>query len=149
MKCLAISSFVNVDILTDGFFTNNLKALGPEEFKSAILSFRIAISQGEKFYGALGEHHYYEDGVNNAYYDRFSILDTIEESSLALRHINHEQRLEAGVDFGDMCSMVVAQPRGSYLYCLKEFYTLAPENELELGRKFRNFFKHHKEYYCV
>lgn len=140
----AISSFVNVDILTDGFFTNNLKALGPEEFKSAILSFRIAISQGEKFYGALGEHHYYEDGVNNAYYDRFSILDTIEESSLALRHINHEQRLEAGVDFGDMCSMVVAQPRGSYLYCLKEFYTLAPENELELGRKFRNFFKHHK-----
>ena len=63
---------------------------------------------------------------------------------MALRHINHEQRLEAGVDFGDMCSMVVAQTRGSYLYCLKEFYTLAPENELELGKKFRNFFKHHK-----
>lgn len=140
----AVSSFVNVDILTDGFFVNNLKALGPEEFKSAILSFRIAISQGEKFYGSLGEHHYYEDGVNNSYYDKFSILDTIEESSLALKNIDHNLKLEAGVDFGDMCSMVTGQHRGNYLYALKEFYTLAPENEIELGRKFRAFYKHHK-----
>lgn len=140
----AVSSFVNVDILTDGFFTANLKALGPEEFKSAILSFRIAISQGEKFYGSLGEHHFYEDGVNNSYYYKFSILDTIEESSLALRNIDHNLKLEAGVDFGDMCSMITGQHRGNYLYGLKEFYTLAPENEMDLARKFRAFYKNHK-----
>lgn len=139
----AASSFVNVDILTDGYFSANLKALGPEEFKSAILSFKIAISKGEKFYGALGEHHFYDDGVNNSYYDKFSILDTIEESSLALRHIDHKAKLECGVDFGDMSSMITGQQRGNYLYGLKEFYTLAPENEVELGRKFRDFYKHH------
>ena len=47
-------------------------------------------------------------------------------------------------DFGDMCSIVSAQPRGNYLYCLKEFHTLAPENEIQLGKKFREFYKHHK-----
>jgi hypothetical protein len=139
-----VSSFVNVDILTDGFFADSLKALGIEEFKSAILSFKVNITKGEKFYGSLGEHHFYDDGVLAKYYDKFSITDEIEESSLALRYIDHNAKLECGVDFGDMCSVVTAQPRGNYLYCLKEFYTLAPENEIQLGRNFTEFYKYHK-----
>lgn len=139
-----VSSFVNVDILTEGYFADSLKALGIEEFKSAILSLKINLKKGEKFYGNLGEHHFYDDGVITDYYDRFSLTDDIEESSLALRYIDHNAKLECGVDFGDMCSIVTAQPRGNYLYCLKEFYTLAPENEIQLGQKFREFFKHHK-----
>ena len=139
-----VSSFVNVDILTDGYFADSLKALGIEEFKSAILSFKVNITKGEKFYGSLGEHHFYDDGVLAKYYDKFSITDEIEESSLALRYIDHNAKLECGVDFGDMCSLVTAQPRGNYLYCLKEFYTLAPENEIQLAKKLRDFYKHHK-----
>lgn len=139
-----VSSFVNVDILTEGYFADSLKALGVEEFKSAILSLKINLKKGEKFYGNLGEHHFYDDGVLSSYYDKFSLTDQIEESSLALRYIDHNAKLECGVDFGDMCSVVVAQQRGNYLYCLKEFYTLAPENEVQLGRKFREFFKNHK-----
>lgn len=139
-----VSSFVNADILTEGYFTDSLKALGIEEFKSAILSFKVNLKKGEKFYGNLGEHHFYDDGVLNSYFDKFAITDEIEESSLALRYIKHDEKLECGVDFGDMCSMVIAQPRGNYLYCLKEFYTLAPENEIQLGKKFRSFFKNHK-----
>lgn len=139
-----VSSFVNVDILTQGFFKDSLKALGIEEFKSAICSFKINLTKGEKFYGNLGEHHFYDDGVNNMYYDKFSITDTIEESSLALRYIDHDAKLEAGVDFGDMCSFISGQPRGHYLYMLKEFYTLAPENEVQLAKKFRDFYKYHK-----
>jgi hypothetical protein len=68
----------------------------------------------------------------------------IEESSLALRYIDHNAKLEAGVDFSAMCSVVTAQPRGNYLYCLKEFHTLAPENEIQLGRKLMDFYKYHK-----
>lgn len=139
-----VSSLVNVDILTDGYFVDSLKALGVEEFKSAILSFKVNIKKGEKFYGSLGEHHFYDDGVLNSYYDKYAITDDIEESSLALRYIDHNAKIEAGVDFGDMCSVVTAQPRGNYLYCLKEFYTLAPENEIELARKLRAFYKNHK-----
>lgn len=139
-----VSSFVNVDILTEGYFADSLKALGIEEFKSAILSLKVNIKKGEKFYGSLGEHHFYDDGVIQSYYENFSLTEEIEESSLALKYIDHNAKLEGGMDFGDMCSLVTAQPRGNFLYCLKEFYTLAPENEIEMGRKFREFFKHHK-----
>ncbi|MFA9191131.1 hypothetical protein AAGV28_07080 [Flavobacterium sp. FZUC8N2.13] len=139
-----VSSMVNADILQEGFFKDTFKALGPEEFKTAILGFKADIKKGEKFYGTLGEHHYYDDGVITEYYHKYSLMEEIEESSLALRHIDHNAKLEGGMDFGDMCSLVAAQPRGNYLYCLKEFYTLAPENEIQMGLKFCEFFKHHK-----
>ena len=139
-----VSSLANVDILTEGYFADSLKALGIEEFKSAILSLKVNLKKGEKFYGNLGEHHFYDDGVISSYYDKFLLTDEIVESSLALRYIDHDAKLECGVDFGDMCSVVTAQPRGNYLYCLKEFYTLAPENEIQLGQKFTEYYKHHK-----
>ena len=139
-----VSSFVNVDILTEGYFADSLKALGVEEFKSAILSLKINLKKGEKFYGNLGEHHFYDDGVISSYYDKYSLTDEIQESSLALRYIDRDAKLECGVDFGDMSSMVVAQPRGNYLYCLKEFYTLAPENEIQMGKKFTDFFMYQR-----
>lgn len=139
-----VSSFVNADVLTEGYFADALKSLEIEEFKSAILSLKVNLKKGEKFYGNLGEHHFYDDGVISSYYDKFLLTDDIVESSLALRYIDHESRLECGVDFGDMCSIVSAQPRGNYLYCLKEFHTLAPENEIQLGQKFTEFYKHHK-----
>ncbi|SFU49008.1 hypothetical protein SAMN05216480_10535 [Pustulibacterium marinum] len=139
-----VSSLVNVDILSEGFFEDSLKALGIEEFKSAILSLKVDVKKGEKFYPYLGEHHYYDDGINSSYYDKFKLTDEIEESSLALKYIDHNAELDAGVDFGDICSMVTAQERGSYLYCLKEFFTLAPESSKELAAKFVSFYKHHK-----
>jgi hypothetical protein len=139
-----VSSMVNADVLQEGFFKDTFNALGIEEFKSAILGFKSEIKKGEKFYGNLGEHHFYDDGVITSYYEKFELTETIEESSLALRYIDHNAKLEGGMDFGDMCSLVTAQPRGNHLYCLKEFYTLAPENEVQMGIKFREFFKHHK-----
>lgn len=139
-----VSSFANVDILTEGYFADSLKALGIEEFKSAILSLKVNLKKGEKFYGSLGEHHFYDDGVITSFYDQFSLTDAVEESSLALRYVDHNAKLEGGMDFGDMCSLIIGQSRGNYLYCQKEFYTLAPENEIHMGRKFCEFFKHHK-----
>lgn len=141
-----ISTFVNADLLTEGFFETTYKALGIEEFKSAILSFRIEIKKGEKFYTHLGEHHFYTDGIIRGYYDDVPLTEVgdINESSLALKNIDHNLKLEAGMDFGDMMSLVIAQERGNFLYVLKEFYTLPPENSKELALKFLDFFKHHK-----
>lgn len=139
-----VSSLVNVDILQDGFFYDNLAALGLEEFKSAILSFKVNIKKGEKFYGHLGEHHFYDDGTNASYYDKFAITDEIEESSLALRFIDHNAPLEIGVDFGDMCSLVSAQNRRNFMYVLKDFHTLAPQSSKQLANKFLSFYKFHK-----
>ena len=142
-----VSSLVNLDILTDKYFKANLKALGPEEFKSAILSFKINVSKGEKFYSYLGDQHFYEDGTDLSYFNQFSILgSTIVDGckSLSKKYYDIEAPLECGVDFGDMSSMVTGQYRGNYLYGLKEFYTLHPEDEAILGEKFREFYKEHK-----
>lgn len=141
-----VSSFVNADILTEGYFADSLKALGIEEFKSAVLSFKINIKKGEKFYSNLGPHHFYTDGIISNFFDDIQLIDAedIKETSLSLKYIDHNSPLEAGMDFGDMMSLVVGQERGNYLYLLKEFYTLPPENSKELALKFLDFFSSHK-----
>src|SRR5690606_34178248 len=139
-----VSSYVNVDVLTSGYFTDSLKALGIEEFKSAILSLKAELKKGEKFYINLGPHHYYDDGVIAGYYDDYAIGEEIQETSLSLRYIDHDRELDAGMDFGNMCSMVLGQELGNYYYCLKNMYTLAPDHLKELAVQFLDYFKHHK-----
>ena len=143
----AVSSLVNLDNLTDNYFKSTLKALGPEEFRSAILSFKINVAKGEKFYSYLGDQHFYEDGTNLSYFNQFDILGSkIVDGckSLSSKYYDINSPLECGVDFGDMSSMVSGQYRGNYLYALKEFYTLNPEDEMVLGAKFREFYREHK-----
>ena len=140
-----VSTLAAADIHTPEYFYSQLDSLGPEEFKSAILSLKVDIKQGEKFYSHLGEHHFYDDGINTYFYkDKYSLTDTIQESSLALRYVDHNKKMECGIDFGDMISMVTGQHRGNYIYCLKDFHTLAPESSRELGKQFVNFYKNHK-----
>jgi hypothetical protein len=143
------SSYVNADILTEEYFKNVYTSLGPEEYRSAICSFPVTISKGEKFYVNLGPQHFYDNGDLLEYYDKYSIKDVmngtvIENSSLCLRYVQHDKKLELGIDFGDMCSMVVGQTTREKMFILKEFYTLAPENEKQLAKKFQDYFKHHK-----
>ncbi|OBQ56101.1 hypothetical protein JJL45_05190 [Tamlana sp. s12] len=138
-----VSSLSNVDILTPGYFSDALKALGIEEFKTAVLSFKAQIKKGEKFYMNLGEHHFYDDGVIDKYYEKYAIGEEFKSVSLGLKYVQHNKPLDCGVDFGDMCSMVVGQERGNFYYCLKNFYTLAPESSKELAKKFLDFFEHH------
>lgn len=138
------SSFHNLDVLSDKFFSNVLTSLGPEEFKSAILSFRVSIEKGQQFYYNLEHYHFFEDGVDNSFYDKYNILDTFKSSSEALRYCDKNMPMEAGVDFGRMMSMVTGQQRGRYLYALKEFYTLPPNNEKELAIQFIDFYKNHR-----
>lgn len=142
-----VSTFANADILTEGYFEDALKALGFEEFKSAILSLKIKLKKGEKFYLNLGQHHFYSDGIVTGFFDHIKLTEaeSIEATSLSLKYIDHHAKLEAGLDFGDQMSLVTAQERGKYLYCLKEFYTLPPENSKELAIAFRDFYKHHKK----
>ncbi|MGJ8760384.1 MAG: hypothetical protein ACSHXA_07540 [Polaribacter sp.] len=139
-----VSSLVNVDILTPGYFKDQLEALGPEEFKSAILTLKPTIKKGEKFYGTLGEHHFFDDGIIPGYYDKYKIGDSVQSTSLALKYIEHNKPLDAGVDFGNMCSMVIGQETGNYVYMLKNLFTLAPEHIKELALQYTNFFKDHK-----
>ena len=139
-----VSSFANADILTPGYYSDSLDALGIEEFKSAIVSLRPTLKKGEKFYINLGDHHFYDDGIISSYYDKYKIGDTVVQSSLALKYIDHNRAIDAGVDFGNMCSMVTGQELGNYVYMLKNFYTVPPESTKELAFQLTEFYKHHK-----
>lgn len=139
-----VSSYVNVDVLTSGYFEDSLKALGIEEFKASILSFRAELKKGDKFYMNIGQHHFYEDGTISGFYDNIAIGEDFEPDSLGLKYVQHNKPLDAGVDFGNMCSMVVGQEIGNYYYCLKNLYTLAPDSLKELAIQFLDYFKHHK-----
>lgn len=139
----AASSFVNVDILRLDYFKTALSSLGATEFKTSILSLRPEVEAGQKFYVAFEDKHIYEDGLLESYFQKFNTGDDVEVESSALKHCNPNQPLELGIDFGDMCSMVVAQSNRKELRVLKNFWTLAPESSKELCEKFLNFFKFH------
>jgi len=140
-----VSSFVNADILQPGYFKDSLKSLGIEEFKASIMSLKPSIKKGENFYGNLTPHHFFEDGVKHSYLDKFSIKDNLKPSSSMLKYIDHVGELDAGLDFGNMCSMVIGQERGSYNYVLKNIHVLAPQSSKELAKKFIDFFEPHQK----
>ena len=137
-----VSSFANADILQVGYFKDVLESDGIEAFKSSILSLKPDVKKGEKFYGNFGEHHLYEDGLND-YYDKFGILDEKKESCLSLKYLDKKKALDAGMDFGMMCSLVFGQEQGNYYYLLKNMFTLAPQSSKELAKQFLDFFEDH------
>ena len=139
------SSYVNADILTAEWFSDAM-ASGLPDIKTAILSLRPTLSNGDRFYSNLQESHFYFDGIDEKAYDKFSLKDA--EDCRVLRYLDPDAPLRAGVDFGNMCSMSVAQPGkedGRDVFrVLKFIYTLAPDYLKELGEKFRKYFAPHR-----
>lgn len=139
-----VSSFVNADILTQGYFKKLLETMDFKEFMVSILSIAPTLEKGLMFYPNLTHHNFYGDGFLYKYRDEYKITDEYTESSLDLKYIIHDAPLEGGLDTGNMCSLVIGQPQGKYYRGLKEFFTLPPEFLGDLAAKFRAYFKYHK-----
>lgn len=138
------SSFVNAAILTPEWFDEQLEALGETEFAIAVLSIRAGLDKGAMFYGNLNESHFYSDGYNYDYYDQFGLRDNITQNSRGLKYIRKDEKLEAGVDFGNMMSMVLGQEQWPQYRVLKGMYVVSPEWINNLADNFVEFFKPHK-----
>lgn len=138
------STFANLDVLTLQYFKEVLKAEGMNSFATTIISLKPSIKKGERFYMNLAEFHFFDDGVRKEFYDGYKLTQRVAPTSEALRYCDLNAKLEAGVDFGYMCSMVTGQPRGNYMYLLRNFYTLAPEEAPHLANKFKEFYRNHK-----
>jgi hypothetical protein len=139
-----VSTLANIDILTFDYLVNNLQTLGWEEFKTVILSIRKTLESGARFYGALGDSHFYDDGYNYDFYDQFSLKSNITQTSEGLRYIQHDRLLEAGFDAGNMMSMVFGQEQGREYRVLKNMYVITPEWIRELADQFLLFFAPHR-----
>lgn len=138
------TSFVNVDILTEGYFFEQFQELEFEDYKTTILSMKKMLEKGAMFYGNLAERHFYSDGYNYDYYDRFGLKDNITESSRGLRYVRTNEKLEAGVDFGNMISMVIGQEQWPQYRVLKDLYVLPPQWIDDLAKEFLRFFESQK-----
>jgi hypothetical protein len=137
------SSFVNADILGVDWFSEEFEA-GLEDVAQAILSLKPSLMQGNRFYTRLQANHFYQDGCDAHYSDLFGLRD--EEDCRILAKLDRTKAIDAGVDFGNMLSMIIAQdaPRRRY-NILKEFYTLPPQSIRELADQFITYFKPHEE----
>lgn len=138
---LRASSFVNADILTPEWFSDALTG-GVPDLNTAILSMRASLSSGDRFYASLTEDNFYYDGIDEEEYDGLGLRET--EDCRVLRYLDRDAPLRLGVDFGNMCSMVVGQEGAAggrkALRALKFLYTLPPEYVQDLGEKFVRYF---------
>ena len=137
------SSFVNADILTEMYFDKELST-DFEDIATALLSSYPKVHNSVLFYGKMNSKHFFLDGYNYNYYDKFKLGQKIQESSLGLKYINHNDILIGGADFGNMNSLVVGQNTGKFERLLKNFYTITPLWIDDLAIDFLDFFKYHK-----
>ena len=138
------SSFVNADILTEMYFKKELETSDFKDFMIGILSIEPKLEVGAMFYPKLSEDNFFSDGFIYDNRDLYKTNEDYVESSLDLRYINTNAPIEAGLDTGNMCSLVTGQEQGKNLRVLKEFYTLPPQFLGDLGKQFREYYKYHR-----
>lgn len=135
------SSYVNVDVLGEDWFSDEF-AEGLDGILCNILSIIPKLEASEMFYCNLAMKHFYADGFLN------EVIETHEfgweHDCSVLRYLDKNKPLEAGMDSGNMLSMVFGQKNGRVMRVLKELYTLPPNSVRELADKFLYYFKPHK-----
>lgn len=137
------SSFVNADILGVDWFSEEF-ATGLEDVSQAILSLKPSLMAGNRFYSKLQEKHFYQDGCDSYWSEQFGIRD--EEDCRILSRLDRKRAIDAGMDFGNMISMLIGQDGKKRDYnILKEFHTLPPKSIREIADQFISYFKHHEE----
>ena len=131
------STYVNADILGLEWFQDEISE-GLEGLNCNVLSIIPKLEASVLFYPNLTIGHFYADGY---------LSDVIEKQPLGwqedctvLRYLDRNSYLEAGMDSGNMLSMVTGQRKGSTYYVLKEFYSLPPQTVRDLADAFLSYF---------
>lgn len=137
------SSFINADILGVDYFSEEFEA-GLEDVAQAILSLMPKLMAGNRFYSKLEEKHFYQDGADAHWSEHFGIRDN--EDCRILAKLDRTKAIDAGMDFGNMMCMIIAQDGKKRDYnLLKELYTLPPKSIRELADQFIEYFKPQEE----
>jgi hypothetical protein len=137
------SSYVNVDVLGIEWFDDSSSSeLG--DHNTAVLSMRAGMESGDRFYASLLAKHFYTDGIDPFWAEKFGITDTPD--CRILKYLNLNKALDGGMDFGNMMSLCIAQDDGKKNYrVLKFHYVLTPEWFEDLSKEFRAFYEPHRQ----
>lgn len=131
-----LSSFANIDILTVDYARRLYSgALELHEFLKSVVGMRPGVRRSARFYVLFDERHKYTDGTATG---------EAAFHSGELRRLDPSHPLEGGMDFGNMNSLVIAQPDGRYYRIHKNLYVLPPESLRELADRFLEFFSPHE-----
>ncbi len=131
-----LSSFANIDILTLDYARRLYNgALEHHEFTKSVLGMRPGLRRSSRFYVMFTEDLKFRDG---------SIAGGRAYNGRQLRYLKPDEPIEGGMDFGNMMSLVLAQPDGRRFRVLKSMYVLAPHWLQELAEQFRAFFCDHR-----
>lgn len=138
---LIASTLINADVLGEEYFLEEFKE-GLEGVEVNLLSIPEKLSADQLFYTTLTARDFYSDGL------RPDVIEQHEygwqEDCSALRYLMPSRPLDAGMDDGNMKSMVFGQHQGREYRVLKEIYTLPPDNERQLADRFLEYFAPHK-----
>lgn len=137
------SSLVNVDILTPEWFSDAVETdLG--DLDTAILSLKPSLESGERFYANIAEKHFYTDGIDPRWGERFGINDIADCRELL--YLDRKKSIDIGVDFGNMMSMSIGQMKpGNKYRILKFMFTLSPQWIHDLAINFKKYFDKQEE----
>lgn len=130
-----VSSLANIDILTMDYARRLYDgALEHHEFLKSVLGLRPGVKRSARFYSLFGDAHKYFDGTRNG---------VPAATSRDLVRLDPTRPLDGGMDFGNMLSLVVAQPDGAAYRVHRNFYELPPGWYRELADAFLAFFATH------
>ncbi|WP_300814486.1 hypothetical protein [uncultured Bacteroides sp.] len=114
------SSYVNADVLGEDWFAGELDE-GLEGLACNVLSIIPKLEATEMFYCNLTLKNFYADGYRNEIIEQHPI--GWEQDCTVLRYLDTSRPIEAGMDAGNMLSMVFLQQTGHVVRVLKELYT--------------------------
>jgi hypothetical protein len=134
------SSFVNADILSNEWFDDEFSA-GLEGVNASILSIIPKLSAAARFYAALSEKHFYNDGINYDYIDTLPFGS--ETDCRELKYLDSRMAIEAGLDVGNTLWLLLSQTKMNTIRIMKELYTLPPDYIRQLADQFLKYFKPH------
>ena len=144
------SSLVNIDVLGIDYFKNNSNPeINPKHvFRTSFLSIK-PLSVEDMFYGQLRSKHFYRAIYNYAYideiYSQHSTYNKKHTSCLRDTDLNFNEPLYAGLDFGNMLSLVIAQRSENEIKVINEFHVLTPDILDDLANHFTDYYQPHKE----
>lgn len=132
------STYVNIDVLGIDYLQDEINE-GLEGLHCNILSIIPKLEATERFYPNLSIKNFYADGFLNDVIDRHPIA--WQEDASVLRYYLADKAIDAGMDAGNMLSLVIGQQERKVYRVLKEFYTLPPETVRELADQFLHYFQ--------
>jgi len=136
------SSLTNIDALGLDYINIMEETLSHRDFLQSMLSI-IAPNLEKMFYFKMSGKNFIPGNIKYSAMDS-SVIGKYEHDSTNDLNCNPDLPLFAGMDFGNMNSLILSQKFGLEFRSIKNLFTLQPQYLDDLALMFTNYFRNHK-----